>query len=349
VHQAKVASVSLQRQEKMRQARAFRNASPDADYRECFAHLMPERPMSKRPMSKRPMSMIAAVRRCALLAIASSALLANAAFSQARPNPRPLKVFISIDMEGLAGVVTSGDVGGTTGDYQYFRKIMAAEANAAIDGAIRAGATDVLVRDSHGSKQNILPGDLDPRARLLRGLSSGPKNMMEGIDSTFAAVVFLGYHAKAGTPNAILEHTSTGNVVDFSINGVSLPEGGYNALVAGLYGVPVVFVAGDGAVVQQIRGLLGRVDGVAVKEEIGDASNGMAPKAAQDAIRAGVERAVRARATYKPFALTAPYAMVLKVKQDGKTFDGAKSSAKGEYTFSSTDLLQVLAAFNALK
>ena len=135
----------------------------------------------------------------------------------------------------------------------------------------RAGATEVLVRDSHGAKQNLLPGDVDPRARLLRGQSAGPKNMMEGIDKTFGAVVFIGYHAKAGTPNAILEHTSNGNVVDFSINGVSLPEGGYNALVAGLYDVPVVFVAGDKALVDQARALLGPVEAVAVKEEIGDA------------------------------------------------------------------------------
>src|SRR5262245_1415921 len=193
------------------------------------------------------------MRGIAMLSLAGTALLARPVDAQ----PRPLKVFISIDMEGLTGAVTGGDVGGPNGDYQYFRKIMAAEANAAIEGAIRAGATQVLVRDSHGSKQNILPGDLDPRARLLRGASTGPKNMMEGIDSTFSAVVFLGYHAKAGTPNAILAHTSNGNVVDFAINGVSLPEGGYNALVAGLYGVAVVFVAGGGAVVRQIRGLIG--------------------------------------------------------------------------------------------
>jgi D-amino peptidase len=207
----------------------------------------------------------------------------------------------------------------------------------------------VLVRDSHGAKQNILPGDLDPRARLLRGASVGPKNMMEGIDSTFAAVVFIGYHAKAGTPNAILEHTSNGNVIDFAINGVSLPEGGYNALVAGLYGVPVVFVAGDRAVVTQIRGLLGNVEGVAVKEEIGDAINGMSPQGAQDAIRAGVERAVRERASYRPYRLAPPYAMTLRVRNDSRSFDGAVKPRAGEFTFTSPDLLQVLNAFNALK
>lgn len=286
-----------------------------------------------------------AARCITTLSLVFAAMVANPAAAQ----PRPLKVFISIDMEGLTGVVTSSDVGGTTGDYQYFRKVMAEEANAAIDGAIRAGATEVVVRDSHGAKQNIVPGDLDKRARLLRGASTGPKNMMEGMDSSFAAVVFIGYHAKAGTPNAILAHTSNGNVVDFSINGTSLPEGGYNALVAGLYGVPVVFVAGDQAVVRQIRTLLGKIDGVAVKEEIGQAINSLSPAVAQDSIRVGVERAVRARASYKPFTLAGPYSMVLKVRTDGKKFDGAVSSAAGEYTFTSPDLLRVLAAFNALK
>lgn len=157
--------------------------------------------------------------------------------------------------------------------------------------------------------------------------------MMEGLDSTFSAVAFVGYHAKAGTPNAILEHTSTSNVVDFSINGVSLPEGGYNALVAGLYGVPVVFVAGDRAVVDQIRGLVGPIDGVAVKDEIGDASNGMSPKAAQDEIRRTVQRAVTNRATAKPWKLTGPYTMVLKVKQERPLYAGAQRTSAGEFTF----------------
>jgi len=263
--------------------------------------------------------------------------------------PRGLKVFISVDMEGLAGVVTSTDVNASGPDYAYFRAIMAAETNAAIEGAFRAGATEVLVRDSHGSKQNLLPGDVDPRARLLRGASTGPKNMMEGIDSTFDAVVFIGYHAKAGTPNAILEHTSTGNVVDFSINGVSLPEGGYNAMVAGLYGVPVVFVAGDRAVVEQIRGLVGPIEGVAVKQEIADASLGLSPRQAQDETRRGVEQAVRNRARAKPYRIPGPYTMVLKVRQERPLFPGAQRVREGEFTFSSANLFDVLNAFNAMK
>src|SRR3954471_3926313 len=263
--------------------------------------------------------------------------------------PKGLKVFISVDMEGLAGVVASADVSPSGADYPHFRAIMAGETNAAVDGAFTAGATDIVVRDSHGDKRNLLPGDVDPRARLLRGASTGGKNMMEGIDSTFDAVVFIGYHAKAGTPNAILEHTSTGNVVDFSINGVSLPEGGYNALTAGLYGVPVVFAAGDRALVEQLRGLLGPIGAVAVKEEIGDASLGMSPKRAQDEIRAGVERAIRSRAKARVYKLSPPYTMVLKVKQERALYAGALKVRDGEVTFASPDLLAVLAAFNAMK
>jgi D-amino peptidase len=283
-----------------------------------------------------------------LAALLAAPLVAPPA--RAQP-PRPLKVFISVDMEGLAGVVAGAEVSPTGPDYGHFRAIMAGETNAAIDGAFRAGATEVLVRDSHGDKRNLLPGDVDPRARLLRGASAGPKNMMEGIDSTFDAVVFVGYHAKAGTPNAILEHTSTGNVVDLSINGVSLPEAGYNALTAGLYGVPVVFVSGDRAVVDQVRALLApsQLGAVAVKEEIGDAALGLSPARARDEIRRGVERAVRERARARPYRMPGPYTMVLKVRQERPLHPGAQKVRDGEFTFSSPDLLAVLAAFNAMK
>jgi D-amino peptidase len=289
------------------------------------------------------------LRRAVVAVAVFGCVAAQPAAAQARPQARPLKVFISVDMEGLAGAVGASDVSPTGPDYGHFRAIMAAETNAAIEGAFRAGATDVLVRDSHGNKTNLLPGDLDARARLLRGASTGPKNMMEGIDSSFAAVVFIGYHAKAGTPGAIMEHTSNGNVIDFSINGVSLPEGGYNALVAGLYGVPVVFVAGDRAVVAQIRGLVGPIAGVAVKEEIADASLGMSPRQAQDEIRRTVEQAIRSRAGAKPYTLTGPYTMTLQVRQERPLYAGARRVRDGEFTFSSASLLEILNAFNAMK
>ncbi|MGE0553512.1 MAG: M55 family metallopeptidase [Gemmatimonadales bacterium] len=262
---------------------------------------------------------------------------------------RGVKVFISVDMEGLAGVVNGPDVDPRGPDYGHFREIMAGETNAAIEGAFRAGATEVLVRDSHGAKNNLLPERLDPRAKLLRGVSVGPRNMMEGIDSSFDAVVFLGYHARAGTPNAILEHTSTGNVIDFSVNGISLPEAGYNSVVAGLAGVPVVFIAGDRAVVDQVRGLLGAVDGVAVKQEINDAVISLSPRRAQEEVQRGVEQAVRNRSRFKPYVIPAPYTMVLKVRKDRELYPGSRRVKEGETTFSSPDFLEILNAFNAMK
>jgi len=273
------------------------------------------------------------------------------AYAPLRAQQAALKVFISVDMEGLAGVVAGTDVSPTGRDYAHFRAIMAAETNAAIDGAFAAGAREFVVRDSHGYKTNLLPGDLNRTGVvLIRGASTGPKNMMEGIDASFGAAIFIGYHAKAGTPNAILEHTSNGNVIDFSINGVSLPEGGYNALVAGLYGVPVVFAAGDRALTDQLKSLLGPIETVAVKDEIGgDASRGLSPRDAQALIGAGVERGVRNRAQLKPFKMAGPFTMVLKVRQEKPLYKGAERTGAGEFKFTSPDLLDVLNAFNAMK
>jgi D-amino peptidase len=220
-------------------------------------------------------------------------LLLGVALTLGHPRPpvqaqdtEPLRVFISVDMEGVAGVVHWDETSQPGPDYGYFRRLMSLEANAAVLGAFDAGATEVVVRDSHGSARNILPDLLDPRARLIRDWSGGPKVMMEGIDETFHAVVFIGYHGRAGTADAILDHTSTGNVVDFAINGRSLPEAGYNALIAAKYGVPVVFVAGDRAICDQVKELFGDVPTVATKAGIGEASDGLHPQLAADLIRA---------------------------------------------------------------
>jgi D-amino peptidase len=261
-----------------------------------------------------------------------------------------LKVFISVDMEGIAGLVTSAETGASGPDYGYFRRVMSAEANAAVLGAFDAGATEVVVRDSHGSARNILPDMLDPRARLIRDWSGGPKWMMEGIDASFDAVVFIGYHARAGTPNAVIDHTDNGNVVDFAINGVTLPEAGINALMAGSYDVPVVFVAGDQAICDQVTDLFGNIATVATKEGIGGASNGLHPDSANALIRAGVAEAVRDRSQYEPFTMTTPYTLVLKLKREasvynGSFFPGAIRTGDWELTFTSDDIFQLMYAF----
>jgi D-amino peptidase len=265
-----------------------------------------------------------------------------------------LKVFISVDMEGITGITHWKEVSRDGKDYDYFRKIMTQETNAAIEGALAAGATEILVRDSHGSARNILPALLHKKAKLLRNWSGGPKSMMEGIDETYDGVVFIGYHAKAGTPDALLEHTMTGNVTDVSINGVSLPEAGVNALIAGVYNVPVVFVAGDQAICQQAKGLFGAVETVAVKEGIGGSAIHHHPEVAQDMIRAGVEKAFKSLDKYKPYKLTPPYTLVLKLKREetvyrGALYPGAERTGDWEVTYKSDDLMEVIKAFSGMR
>jgi len=110
-----------------------------------------------------------------------------------------LKVFISVDMEGVGGVIHWEDVSRKGKDYSLFRRLMTDETNAAVEGALEAGATEILVRDSHGSARNILPDQLHPEAILLRDWSGGLLSMMEGIDETYDAVILVGHHAREGT------------------------------------------------------------------------------------------------------------------------------------------------------
>ncbi len=264
-----------------------------------------------------------------------------------------LKVFISVDMEGITGVVNWEDVSRDGKDYDYFRRLMSLEANAAVEGALAAGATEVTVRDAHGSARNILPDLLHPRAKLIRDWSGGPHGMMEGIDGSYDAVIFIGYHARAGTPNALLEHTSSGNVLDFAINGISLPEAGYNALIAGVYGVPVVLVAGDSAICAQARDLFGEVETVAVKTGIGAAAFNVHPDVAQDMIRSGVQHALSDISRFRPYRLDAPYTLRLRMKNEtsvynGAFFPGARRTGDWEITYMSNDFMQIMYAFKVI-
>jgi D-amino peptidase len=231
---------------------------------------------------------------------------------------------------------------------------MSKEVNAAVEGAIAAGATEIIVRDSHGSARNIIPDMLHKKAKLIRDWSGGPKGMMEGIDESFDAAMFIGYHAKAGTPDALLEHTSSGTVTDFSVNGISMPEAGYNALIAGSFGVPVVFVAGDKALCEQAEQLFGPVEAVPVKEGIGSAAMNLHPDVAHAKIRAGVEKALRNLATYKPYKIDPPYTLVLKLKNEeqvhkGSFYPGAKRTGEWELTYKTDDVLALITAFSMMR
>jgi len=201
------------------------------------------------------------------------------------------RVFISVDMEGIGGITTLRQTYRGTDDYEWARRIMTDEANAAVAGAFDAGAKEVVVTDSHGDMGNLLPERLDPRADLIQGTPKVPFSMMTGISEGYDYTAFIGYHAGAGTPMAIMDHTYTGFITDVRVNGESWNETHLNAALAGCFGVPVGLVSGDQACVDQAQQRLPWVQGVAVKQGFGNrVGRTMSPQRAQAAIKDAMSR-----------------------------------------------------------
>lgn len=227
-----------------------------------------------------------------------------------------MKVFISIDMEGICGIVgereTDPNKGGEA--YQANRRLMTQEGNAAIEGCLRAGAKEILIADSHWNFDNLIPEELHEAATLLRG-TPRTFSMVHDLDGSFDAAMFIGYHAKAGTPRAILDHTYTGRIAAVQVNGVEVGETGINAYLAGHHGVPVVLVTGDSAVSTEAKALLSGVHTVSVKEATGASSaRNLHPKRARDLIRTEAAEALRDRKAVRPLRAKTPVEMAVVFK-----------------------------------
>lgn len=167
----------------------------------------------------------------------------------------PLKVFVSVDMEGISGVGTSAMTSSSGKDYAVARRLMTEDVNAVIATILSRGPAEIVLNDSHGDMQNIHHLELDPRVTYIQG-SMKPWGMVEGLDTTFDAAIFVGYHARAGTPNGFLAHTGTGSVKGVWLNGVEVGEGGMNAAFAGEHGVPVILASGDSVFAEQFTALV---------------------------------------------------------------------------------------------
>jgi D-amino peptidase len=246
---------------------------------------------------------------CAAL---TALLLATAPPAAAR---QTVKVFISADMEGIAGVVSPEQLGPSGFEYGRFREFMTAEVLAAIEGAREAGATDIVVADSHGNMQNLLVERLPADVRLVRG-SPRPLAMMEGIDSTFAAAIFIGYHSGANNLEGVRAHTmSSARFASVRLNGSPIAESGMNAAIAGHFGVPVVMVSGDDAAVAEVRAMIPGVEGAVVKRAIGfHSAETMTPESARALIRDRARAGVAGRAAIRPHRVTTPVRLDLTFK-----------------------------------
>ncbi|NEB39139.1 M55 family metallopeptidase [Streptomyces sp. SID14515] len=215
-----------------------------------------------------------------------------------------MKVLISVDMEGVSGIVHPAETNPERYDYQRGRELMTADANAVIAGVLDADPTaDVLVADAHGTFRNLLPEQLDRRARLVRGKPRA-LNMLAGLAAETDAALFVGYHVRAGEGPGVLAHTMNGEILDVRVAGRSLGEIGLNAAMASHLGVPVVLLSGDDAACAELTELVPAAVTVAVKEALGAAAAvTLHPEEARDRLRRAAADAITRRAEIPPLTL----------------------------------------------
>ena len=248
----------------------------------------------------------------AILALAASLTFSPAVVGQSTDG---MRVYISADMEGVTGVVTGAQLGPSGFEYARFREFMTAEVLAAIEGARAAGATEILVSDSHGNGQNLLIDRLPDDVQVIRAWPR-PLGMMEGIDDSFDAALFIGYHASTTNPNGVRAHTfSSANYAAVRLNGIPMPEAGVNAAIAGHFGVPVAFVSGDDAIVEEASDIVGEIEGATVKESLGfHSARTFTPARGQGMIRDGVERALSRLGDFVPYEISSPVTLEVTFK-----------------------------------
>ena len=226
-----------------------------------------------------------------------------------------LKLYISADMEGVAGVVTGDQLGPSGFEYGRFRQFMTGEVLAAIAAAREAGVTEILVSDSHGNGENLLIEMLPPDVTVIRSWPR-PLMMMEGIDASFDAAILLGYHAGTHNPEGIRAHTiSSARLADVRLNDRSVPEAGISAAIAGHFGVPVVMISGDDAAVAEARELVGDIEGAVVKWNYGfHSARTITPEAAYRLIGEKVKAAIERLPTFEPFVIPTPVTLDVRFK-----------------------------------
>lgn len=251
----------------------------------------------------------------AVLIPAMLALIVVAAPVRAQEDDDETKIYISADMEGLAGAVTGEQLGPGGFEYQRFREFMTAEVNAAIDAARAAGATQILVSDSHGNGQSLLIDRLPDDVMVVRSWPR-PLGMMDGIDESFDGAIFLGYHSSTSNTRGVRAHTmSSANVTELRLNGIAMSEGGLNAAIAGMYGVPVILVTGDDVAVAETQVIIGDVEGAVVKWARGfHSARTLTPQAAQEVIRTRVASAISRIDEFEPYVLEPPIEVELSLK-----------------------------------
>jgi D-amino peptidase len=224
-----------------------------------------------------------------------------------------MKVFISVDMEGISGITDGTMTSRDQPDYEKGRALMVKDVNACIEGVLVAGPAEITVCDGHGGMNNINPEDLNPAATLVRG-SPKPQSQTAGLDSSYDACIFVGYHSRKGTLRGVLSHTYSGaSIESLHINGVEAGETAMNAGIAGHHGVPLIMVTGDQAVAAEAKSLSPDIETAVVKTAIGRrAAECLHPEKARQLIRDTATKAVKKHRRVKPITYAAPVTYTIR-------------------------------------
>jgi D-amino peptidase len=239
----------------------------------------------------------------------------RAAAQSAGDSSKKLKVYISVDMEGVAGTVTADQLIPSGFEYERFRHFMTDETLAAVRAANDAGAGEIVVSDSHGNGENLLIEAFPKNVRIVR---SWPRHggMMAGLDSSFNAAIFVGYHASTTNPKGVRAHTfSSAHYARVTLNGNAVTEGEYNAAYAGAKGVPVIFVSGDDVAVAEIKSRLGDIETVETKKSLGfHSAETLTPEVSCEKIFIGVKAALNRLHDFKPYVIKTPVTLEITFK-----------------------------------
>jgi D-amino peptidase len=259
-----------------------------------------------------------------------------------------MKVYISVDIEGVAGITHWDEAEKNHPDYAEFREIMTREAIAAVDGARAAGATGIWMKDAHDSGRNLITTLLPADVTLIRDWSGHPYSMIQELDESFDALVMIGYHAAVGAETNSLAHTLNTRTHMITLNGEPVSEFKLFALAAASLGVPTAFVSGDLGLMQEVERANSTIERLAVKRGQGQSTVSMTPAGAQAAIRAGVEQALRGK--LRNCLLKLPKRFVMDVTYCSPVLAYEKSFYPGcEYVGDRTNRVEAATIFDVLR
>ena len=244
-------------------------------------------------------------RRVLALPLTLALVLTGFAVSEVAGQDQPIKIFISVDMEGIGGIGTGKMTNGTGKDYATGRELMTEEVNTVVAAIFERGPAEILVNDSHGDMQNLLHTRLDPRVTYIQG-NIKPLAMVQGLDASFDGAIFLGYHARAGTEGGFLAHTGSGSVKGLWLNDVEVGEGGLNAHYAGSHGVPILVAAGDATFAEQFSALV-QTHAVTTKKAVGyQVAELLHPEVVRERLRTATHEALADLESATPLRVSDP-------------------------------------------